>query len=91
MKNFLNKLGITKIGYYNGDNYIIDLDNDLEFSKVYSKLDKSELLEPDDEYSSINLIESSIKYFNDDYELTLSANFENDEYKLIVSEVKANR
>ena len=87
MREFLKKLGIEEIGYYKDKTYIIDLDNDTQFSKVYSKLEKSDLVEPDDDYQSINLSESNIKYYNKDYEITLFANFENDTYKVIVEEV----
>lgn len=87
MREFLKKLGIEEIGYYKDKTYIIDLDNDTQFSKVYSKLEKSDLVEPDDDYQSINLSESNIKYYNKDYEITLYANFENDTYKVIVEEV----
>lgn len=88
MREFLKKLGIDEIGYYKDKTYIIDLDNDTQFSKIYSKLEKSDLIGPDDDYQAINLFESNIKYYNEDYEITLSANFENDTYKVIVEEVE---
>lgn len=87
MREFLKKLGIEEIGYYKDKTYIIDLDNDTQFSKIYSKLEKSDLVEPNDDYQSINLSESNIEYYNKDYEITLYANFENDTYKVIVEEV----
>ena len=89
MREFLKKLGIDEIGYYKDKAYIIDLDNDTQFCKIYSKLEKSDLIEPDDDdYQAINLFEFNIKYYNEDYEITLSVNFENDTYKVIVEEVE---
>ena len=45
MKELLNKLGITQAGYFSKDkSYIIDFDDDKEYNKGFSRIDKSNLL-----------------------------------------------
>lgn len=88
MEEFLKELGITKQGKKNENGfYVIDIDNSDEFGRIFSRLDKSDLVDEDEESSSITLDSANITYLSDDYTITLMADFENDtDYKLVMRE-----
>lgn len=88
MEEFLKELGITKQGRKNENGfYVIDIDDSDEFGKIFSKLDKSDLVDEDEESSSITLDSANITYLSDDYTITLMGDFENDtDYKLVMRE-----
>ena len=89
MKNFLNKIGVTLEGYFDDDsNYVIDLESSDDYNKMYSKLSKNDLLEEDGESSKIDLDKSSILFYSEDFELELIANFKEDKYTLVVTELE---
>lgn len=84
MEKFLKEIGITQVGHYNSkNNYIIDIEDSDEYGKIYSKLDKSDLLDENDDSSSITINNSHIVFESDEYQFTLIADFENDTYKLV--------
>lgn len=86
MKELLNKIGITQVGYYSSNNtYVIDFDGAKEYDKVFSKLDKSDLVEENDDASVINVDVSNIMYMTDDYSLNLIADFDSDTYRLVIT------
>lgn len=86
MKDFLNSLGITLPGHFEGDNYIIELSDAEEYDKIFSKLDRREDVEEDEDSSIISMDSSSVSFSNEKFQLLLKANFESDEYQLVVSE-----
>lgn len=89
MKELLNKIGITKAGHFdNSGEYIIEFENDAEYNKAFSKLDRTELVEENPDGGAIALNTSIIVYTNDDFTLQLVSDFDNDNYKLIVKEVE---
>lgn len=89
MKEFLRKLGITEVGYFTEDgNYVIDIESSNSFNSMYGTLDKSDLLEENEDASVVNLDVTNIIYFCDEYALNLIADFTQDEYKLVITEVK---
>ena len=89
MKNFLKDIGITNDGYFNDNSdYIIDLESSDEYNKVYSKLSKADNLEEDGEESKIDLDTSNILFYSEDFELNLIANFDEDTYQLIITELE---
>ena len=65
----------------------IALDDSNEYSRYYSKLDKADFLEEDEAASQVSIETSSIQFVNDEWALTLLANFDTDEYKLIIREL----
>ena len=88
MEKFLKEIGITQVGHYNNkNNYIIDIEDSNEYGKIYSKLDKNDLVEENDDSSSITANNSHIVFESDDYQFTLIADFENDAYKLVCKEI----
>jgi len=88
LDELLRQLNIDKEPVQNDNgSWTIDLDDSNEYSRYYTKLDKSDLVEEDDEASQVSVETSSIQYVNDDFTLTLLANFETEEYKLIIREM----
>ena len=88
MKELLKQLGINLVGYYADDgSYVIDIDDSNKWGVIYSKLDNSDLLELQEESSLLTADEASQIYFSDEFQLALIADFENELYKLVVSEI----
>ena len=88
MKDILKKIGINEAGYYSDDgNYIIQFENSNQFNKAFSRLEKSDLVEENEDSSVIDLNVSNVMYVSDDYSFNLIAEFEQDIYKLVVSEL----
>lgn len=89
MKELLRKIGITEAGYFSSNNnYVIDFDNSEEYNKAFGKLDRTDLVEENDDTSVINMSVSNIMYSNNDFSLNLIADFDNDTYKLVVTDLK---
>ena len=88
MKELLSKLGINKTGEYAEDgSYVIEIEDSNKWGVIYSKLDNSDLVELQDESSLLTADEASLIYFSDGYQLALIADFENELYRLVVSEM----
>ena len=89
MKEFLRELGITQEGSFTEDNnYVIDLESSNEFNKIYGKLDSSDLIEENEDASVVNLDVTNIIYFCENFAINLIADFTQDEYKIVVTEVE---
>lgn len=89
MKDLLRKLGIMEEGTRTSShNYVIDLDDSDHFNRIFSKLDKSDLVEENEDSSVVNLEVTNILYIADGFSLNLIADFEQDIYKLVVSDVE---
>ena len=87
MKDFLREIGITKNGNMSDDGcYIIDFDNDTEWSKANSILDKSNLVDEEEDSSNVAIEAVTIQYVGDDYTITMMADFDSDNYRLICRE-----
>jgi len=89
MEELLKKIGITEMPNKTDDgNFVIDILDSDEYAKYYSKLDRSDLVEEDDDSSQMSLDSSSIQYISNDdkYTLTLLADFEGDTYSLVIRE-----
>lgn len=91
MKDLLKEIGITQSGYYSGDdNYIIDLENSEEFNKVFSKLQKCDFIEENEDSSVVNLEVSNVLYIGEGYSFNLIADFKQDLYKLVVTNLEGD-
>ena len=86
----LKELGITKRGSYaDTDTYVIDLDDSNDYGKINSILDKSEILDPIDESSYLTADNANLDYkYEDQFILSLIADFEEDYYQLVITEMK---
>lgn len=92
MRDLLRKLGIMEEGHRSTDNdYVIDLEDSDHFNKIFSKLDKSDLLEENEDSSVVNLEITNILYIADGFTLNLIADFEQDIYKLVITEIKEKK
>lgn len=85
MEEFAKKLGIEYPGEMSNGKYIIPLNNSDEYSKVYTLLDKSDLVELDTSCTLVTDKVSELQYFNDDFNIKLAANFVDDLYKVVIS------
>ena len=91
MKEILKQIGITDAGYYSKENnYIIDFETSDEFNKAFSRLDKSDLVEENDDSSVVNLNVTNILYIGEGYSFNLIADFEQNIYKLVITELEDN-
>ena len=89
MKKLLKDIGITESGHMSSkNNYIIDLDDSDHFNRIFSKLDKSDLVEENEDSSVVNLEVTNILYLADGYSLNLIADFDQDTYRLVVTELE---
>lgn len=88
MEDFLKQIGIDEkpVKSANGI-YVIDIYDSDQYGRIYSKLDKSDLLDEIPENSQITYDTASIQYEGDDYSITLMADFENDSYKMTIKEI----
>lgn len=83
MEEFLKSLGINEEGITEEDGcYVIDFMSDDEWSKAYSRLDNSDEIFEDEDSSNVSMDASTIQFVNDDYTVTLLADFNEDTYRL---------
>ena len=85
MEEFAKKLNITYPGELVKDKYIIPLMTSDEYSKVYTLLDKSELVELDTESTLVTDKVSELTYYGEGFEVKLDANFNDDLYRVVIS------
>lgn len=90
MEELLRKIGISKQGSFDdGGEYYIAIKNSDEWGKYYSILEKKvdeEVLELISD--QVNADIATLVYEIDDYQISLNANFEDDEYSVIIKEKK---
>ena len=88
MKDFLKRIGITANGYtLENGTYVIEIPDSATYSKIYSLLEKTEIVEEDESSSQLTANASSIQYNNDLYIITLMSDLEGDIYRLTVKEI----
>ena len=85
----LNKIGINREGTYsNNDSYIVDLKDSNDFGRIYSKLENSNDLDLQEDTLLLTIHNSSIEYrYEGTFQLVLKADWDNDAYELVVSEL----
>lgn len=87
MESVLRELDIYLEGSYSKDgSYVIDIYDSDDFGRIYSLLDNNKNVEELDDSSLLNQHSANISYLYDDYQLTLVADFDEDLYKLVVTE-----
>lgn len=87
-KQILLNLGINLAGEYSANGqYVADMPDSKTYLKTYSKLDKSNYLYELDNNNLIteHNITVSYLYEDEDTEITIVADLDNEEYKLIVN------
>ena len=88
VKGLLAKVGIDKDGKEDNGKYIVDLGDSNAYSRAYTLLDNSELVDLDTESISMGVEYSSMTYLSDDYDITLKADFATNTYTIVVEEAK---
>lgn len=91
IKELLSELGINNVvGSYSkdGKSYIIDIDNSNEYNRYYSRLTRSDLLEEDEDSSTLNIKNSNQIFIGDDFQVSLQAEWDDDRYKLVIKEIR---
>lgn len=87
MKEFLQSLGIHQEGQLSRQGaYVVDIVDFDEYSKIYSLLERSELIDEVMDTSQITIHTTNVTFANDDYQLVLQADLDEDIYKLVVTE-----
>lgn len=89
-ETILKRLGINRTGTYTEDGaFVVDLATDSDFGKVYSALDNAEELDYQEENSTLTADNANLNYIygEDQYLITLMADFEHDHYQLTLTEI----
>lgn len=87
IEKFVRTLGIEKEVVFDNDVPTIFLDNSDEFAKVYTSLTESEEVKLESESVVISSDIASLRYSNNDFIITLSADLSRrDIYKLTIEE-----
>ena len=88
LDKYLDLLNIKdkEISNYKDKVYIVILDNSNDFSRLYTRLDNMDDLDLEESNLSIREEESIFVYSNEEFKITLEANFIKDEYLLIMEE-----
>lgn len=88
MEEFLSEIGIHDKGSKTQDgNYVIDFESVDDYNKAFAKLDRAKDLDETEDSSVVNSSISNIIYTNDEYIITLTADFDNDNYALVMQEI----
>lgn len=87
--DILNELKIKLKGTYSRDgSYVIDLEDSSDaFGKVYSTLDKNPEVDYMESNSLLTVDNASMYYKYKGFQINIIADFRNDHYKVVVSEV----
>lgn len=88
VKEFAKSIGLEQDGYQDGAKYIIELVDSNEFSRVYTLLDKSELLDIQEDATLLTDKVGELIYLSDDYDVKLVGNFISDIYRVVITEGK---
>ena len=84
LEDFIASLDLPFEGEYQGEEYVIVMDNSNDFSEVYNVISTNKDLHVQDE-STANDDEARFKFKGGDYEVGLFADFNDDYYKMVVS------
>lgn len=88
VKEFLKELGINSEGLKLKDTEaVIHFSDSNAFSKAYTKLSNSDLVDLDIENVTVDEDGSHMLYMADDYDIYLDADYDTDNYTLTLQEV----
>jgi len=89
LDDLLRELNINKEPIENDNgSYTLELDNSNEFAKYYTKLEKSDLFDQDDEASNVSVDTSTVQYVGDDFIITLVSDLNEDTYKMVIRKIE---
>ena len=78
LKDFAAQLGLPQEGQFIGGEYTVDLKNSDEYSKMYTLLDNSDLLQLNADVTLLNEDVSQLLYEGENEDVKLVANFKED-------------
>lgn len=87
-EEFAKQLGISGDGDYVDNKYVINLANSNEYSKVYTILDKSELVDLDVDRINLDVSSTLLVYLADEFDIELKSDFDNDVYTVSFEDAK---
>ncbi len=89
IQELLEQLNINLSGEYSGNSYVIDIPDSDAYGVIYSRIDRSDIIEEYEENQVITEQGSSLMYTvpGTDYILNLIADFDSDRYQLIINEI----
>lgn len=89
IEDFLDELNISLRGSRSSSgSYVIDIADSEEFAKIFSLLDKSDLVEEDGDQNIVTFHNTSQLFRGDDYDIVLLGDLDEDHYKMVISEVR---
>ena len=86
----LKNLGINKSGTYSEDgSFVVDIDSSDEFGKIFSILEDSDLLIPQEDNGILTDESANMNYLyeDEDFLISLSGDLENDIYQMTITEI----
>jgi hypothetical protein len=86
MKEFAKKLGIDVEGTMEGSKYIIELSDSNEYSRMYTLLDGSDLLEIEEDLTLLTDKVGELIFTGEFFEVKLVGNFGSDIYRIVITE-----
>jgi hypothetical protein len=86
MKEFVVKLGINLEGRMDGEKYIVELSDSDEYSRMYTLLDSSDLVEIEEDATLLTDKVGELLFTDDMFNIKLVGNFDSDIYRLVVTE-----
>jgi hypothetical protein len=85
MKEFAKQLGIDVEGTMEGSKYIIELSDSNEYSRVYTLLDGSDLVDVDEDATLLTDNVGELLFIGDDFDVKLVGNFNSDIYRVVIT------
>ena len=85
--SLLKDLGVSDEGNFEDKRYILELTDSNEYAKYYTILDQYEDLELNDSSSMSQEYATVLTYINEDFKVSLNANFNDDYYTFVVEEL----
>jgi hypothetical protein len=85
MKEFAKKLGIDVEGTMEGSKYIIELSDSNEYSRVYTLLDGSDLVDVNEDATLLTDNVGELLFIGDDFDVKLVGNFNSDIYRVVIT------
>lgn len=89
-ETILKNLGINKSGTYSEDgSFVVDIDSSDEFGKIFSILEDSDLLTPQEDNGILTDESANMNYLYEDgdFLISLSGDLENDIYQMTITEI----
>lgn len=85
IKDFVTELSIPTTGDFKDNQYVLTLDGSNEYANIYTKLDKSDLVDLDVEKMALTEHSVYLPYLGDEYDVILQGDLDKNVYSVTVS------